>query len=69
MSRTLRLKAPEVGLDVRILPGFTYSGRRGKLISQGARPDGREFWTVCLNISTSTGSCDREYYTEEFRVL
>jgi hypothetical protein len=67
MTRTL--KSPEVGRDVRILQGFTYSGRRGKLISKGERPDGREFYTVCLDISTGTGSCDREYYAEEFRVL
>ena len=61
--------APEVGSDVRILSGFTYAGRRGRVIGQGARPDGRVFWTVCLDISTSTGSCDREYYTEELRVI
>lgn len=59
-----------VGVEVRVLEGVRpYGGKRGKIVGGGTRPDGRAFWTVCLDIVTSTGSCDREYYGSELRAI
>lgn len=56
-----------VGATVRVREGFTYAGKSGRILDKGYRPDGRAFFTVRLDISTSTGSADREYYEEELR--
>lgn len=58
-----------VGADVRVRDGFSYAGKRGRIIDKGYRPDGRTFFTVRLDISTSTGSSDREYYQEELQAI
>jgi len=59
----------EVGAVVRVREGFTYAGKRGHIKDRGVRPDGRTFWMVRLDISTSTGSSDREYYSEELQAI
>lgn len=60
----------EIGASVRVLPGFTYAGKRGRITERGTRPDGRVFWMVRLEIpSQSAGNPDREYHSNELVAL
>lgn len=59
----------EVGATIRVRKGFLYAGKHGRITDRGTRPDGRTFWTVRMDIVTSTGSPDREYYSDELQAI
>lgn len=65
----VRAQVLEVGATVRVQKGFLHAGKHGRITDRGARPDGRTFWTVRLDIATSTGNPDREYYSEELTAI